>query len=84
MTTAYFEPVNEVRTPAPVNIWKILLGDDPTLVDDTLEVYNELTTRLGYAAFGAWLLAEHPYLESDHVCPLRRWWILAGKLEELT
>lgn len=69
--------------PEPVNIRAILLGDDPTLIDDTMTIYDALTERMGYAAFGNWLLAEHPYLESDCVSPLRRWWVLGRKLQEM-
>lgn len=73
-----------IVAPAPVNPWRILAGDDPTLVDDTLVLFTQLTERMGYAGLGAWLLAEHPYLCADHVTPLRRWWVLQRQWEALT
>lgn len=70
-------------TPAPVNIWRILLGDDPTLQADTLALYDTLSERMGRAAFGKWLVMEYPWLERDCTPLIRVWWVLARKADAL-
>lgn len=79
MTTAYFTPIaDQPRTPAPVNIWRILLGDDPTLVDDTLALYDRLCSELGQLELGRVIVMDYPLLLKPECGLLKTWWLLSN------
>lgn len=84
MTTALFEPIGgNVRTPAPVNIWRILLGDDPTLQQDTLDLYDNLCAELGQRELGSIVVMDYPMLLKHETPLLVVWWILSNIADEI-
>lgn len=66
------------KPPAPVNPWRILLGDDPSLQLDTLILYDRLCDEMGQLELGRLLVYEYPWLTNAHVPLLRVWWILSN------
>lgn len=84
MTTSPFSPIaGSARQPAPVNIWRILLGDDPTLQDDTLALYDRLCAELGQLELGRLIVMDYPLLLKDSTPLLVVWWIMQNIADEI-